>query len=116
MQVPGGVVKQVLLQNAATGTGNGTTVAPIDTANGAWTWLTCQVYGITTATITWEATVDGTHWVAFGMTATSDGSTVATTATADGIFRGVVVGYNNVRARISAHTTGTITVTGVLTS
>lgn len=112
MLVPGAAYSVTLMQNAATGTGNGTAVSPVSTNNGSYAWLTCQVNGITTATITWEATVDGTNWVAFGMTDTADGSTVATTATADGLYRGIVAGYTSVRARISAHTTGTITVTG----
>ena len=116
MQVPGGTYMIVTMQNAATATGDGEAVDTIDVSNGAWTWWTAQVNGITTATITWEMTVDGTNWEAFGMTDLADNSTVATTATADGVFRGVVAGIPSVRARISAYTDGTITVTGVFTS
>jgi hypothetical protein len=75
--------------------------------------LTCQVTGITTATITWEGTVDGTNWVAIQAVDLGTG-TAATTATANGIYRINCTGLVEVRARISAHTTGTIYVTGAL--
>ena len=83
-------------------------------ADGVYATLTAQVVGITTATITWEGTVDGTNWVAIQATNLNTGS-AATTATADGLYRINVTGLLKVRARISAWTAGTITVTGVLT-
>lgn len=103
------------MQNAAVATGNGTTMECTGATRGAMTVLTMQVQGITTATITFEATIDGSNWVAVQATNLNTGS-VSTTATADGLHRITVLGLVSVRARISAYTTGTITVTGILAS
>lgn len=112
MLLPGGNYQYQLMQSAATATGNGTALATTDAANGAHTTLTMQVAGITTATITFEATVDGSNWVAVACTNLNDG-TAATTATANGLYRLTCLGLVSVRARISAYTSGTITVIGV---
>jgi len=103
------------MQNAAVATGNGTAMECTAATRGAMTVLTMQVQGITTATITFEATIDGSNWVAVQATNLNSGS-AATTATADGLYRLTVLGLVSVRARISAWTSGTITVTGILTS
>lgn len=105
--------KTVTLQSAATATGNGTAVDCTPVSDGPYYSLTAQVQGITTATVTWEGTVDGSNWVAIQATNLNSGA-AATTATADGLFRLTVLGLRQVRARISAYTSGTITVTGVL--
>lgn len=70
-----------------------------------------QVSGIVEATITFEATVDGSEWVAVSAQniATRDFST---TASANGIYLVQVSGFHQLRARISAYSSGTITVTG----
>lgn len=102
----------VVMQAAAVATGNGTVMPCISNGDGGMTTLTVQVVGITTATITFEATVDGTNYVAIQFTNLTSG-TAATTATADGIYRATVLGLLDVRARVSAWTSGTITVTGV---
>ena len=112
MNVPGGLERQKVMQSAAVATGNGTAVNTID-VDGAFTVLTMQVTGITTATITFEATIDGTNWVAVLATNLNNG-TDATTATANGLYRITCLGLRQVRARISAWTSGTITVTGVV--
>lgn len=112
MNVPGGQYKRVVMQSAAVATGNGTSISCTEIESGALTSLTAQVTGITTATITWEATIDGTNWVAVQFTNLNDG-TAATTATANGLYRATVLGLVSVRARISAWTSGTITVTGI---
>lgn len=113
MLVPAGQHNKFLMQSAAVATGNGTTAQTTSGADGAYTTLTAQVVGITTATITWEGTIDGTNWVAVQVTDLTTGGT-STTTTADAIVRVVVLGLMQVRARISAWTSGTITVTGVL--
>lgn len=105
--------KTVTLQSAAVATGNGTAVECTPVSDGPYYSLTAQVQGITTATVTWEGTVDGSNWVAIQATNLNSGA-AATTATADGLFRLTVLGLRQVRARISAYTSGTITVTGVL--
>lgn len=115
MNVPGAQYINAIMQNAATAVGNGTPMDCTAAARGAMTVLTMQVQGITTATITFEATIDGTNWVAIQVTNLTSGA-LATTTTADGLFRVTVLGLVRVRARISAYTSGTITVTGMLTS
>jgi len=111
MLVPGGQYKSVPMQVAAGGTGDGTVINCLELTRGALTALTLQITGITTATVTFEATIDGTNWVAVQATNLNTG-VVATTATANGLYRLTALGLNQVRARISAFTTGTIYVTG----
>jgi hypothetical protein len=101
------------MQDAAVATGNGTVIDTTAISDGALTVLAMQITGITTATITFEATIDGTNWVAVQATNLNDGSE-ASTATADGIYRLTCLGLRQVRARISAWTSGTIYVTGVV--
>ena len=115
MNVPGGQYINAVMQNAATATGNGTSIECTGGTRGAMTVLTLQVTGITTATITFEATIDGSNWVAVQVTNLNDGSE-STTATANGLYRLTCLGLVSVRARISAYTSGTSTVTGVLTA
>lgn len=114
MNVPGGQFKVVPMQVAAGATGNGTAITVTNADDGAYSVLVCQVSGITTATITFEGTVDGTNWVAIGFTSLADGTTVATTAAADGLYRCTVIGLYQVRARISAWSAGAVNVTGLL--
>ena len=115
MLATGGEYKYLLMQTAAVATGNGTAMVCTRAENGGYTACAFQVTGITTATITWEATIDGTNWVAIATTNLATG-TAATTATADGLFRVTVIGLMQVRARISAWTSGTIYVHGVAVS
>lgn len=77
---------------------------------GAYKRLFVQIKGITTATITWECSIDGTNWTGILLSPVTTG-TGALTATADGIWQlleGVPMYF---RARISAWTSGAITVT-----
>jgi hypothetical protein len=101
------------LQAAENETANGTEVICTDLAE-SFDDLTLQVVGITTATITWEASIDNTNWVAVLATNLNSGAT-ATTTTANGLFRVQVTGFLKFRARISAYTAGTITVSGYAT-
>jgi hypothetical protein len=70
------------------------------------------VTGITSATITFEATVNGTDWVSIQAANTATGARSAT-ATADGVYTAPVAGLQRVRARISTYATGTIYVTAL---
>lgn len=72
--------------------------------------VSVQLTGTWTGTITFEGTVDGSNWRALNMTA-SNASTPVTTATAAGVWFGVCTGLNAVRARASAWTSGTLSVT-----
>jgi hypothetical protein len=99
--------KRATLQSAAAAQGNGTAIDVY-----GFSLLGVQVQGISTATITWEATIDGTNWQGVRATPLATG-TAAATATADGLYTIDVRGLASVRARISAWTSGTITVTAV---
>jgi hypothetical protein len=95
----------VTLQSAATATGNGTS---LNVQNRRSAGL--QVTGTFTATVTFEATIDGSNWVALNATP-SNSATPASTATAAGIWVANVAGFVSIRARVSAYTSGSITVT-----
>ena len=69
-----------------------------------------QIVGALSATITLEATVDGTNWVAFNMVPSNSG-TAASTATAAGAWSASTGGYAGVRARCSAYSSGSPVVT-----
>jgi hypothetical protein len=115
MLTKGGQYQYTILQSAAVAVGNGTAVVPTNSDEGAFTLLTLQIVGITTATITWEASVDGTNYVAVNARNVNT-QVVATTATADGLYRINATGYFSLRARISAWTSGTIYVYGLLSA
>lgn len=100
----------VTMQNAATATGNGTVLA----VTGYGT-STVQVTGTFSATITFEGTTDGSNWHA--LSATQIGTTtIATTATTTGVYRLSVSGLTQIRARISAYTSGSVTAIGRATN
>ena len=106
----------VILQNGATGTGNGTAIDTTTAAtNEAYLGLTVQVSGISGDTITWEATIDGTNWIAVQFENLNSG-VKATTTTANGLYRAAVLGLAQVRARVSTYGAGTIYVRGYLTA
>lgn len=109
-----GNFKNIVMQSAAVATGNGTAAANSD-GNGIFKLASIQIKGITTATVTFEVTIDGTNWVAIKFTDVTTG-TAATTATADGIFTADISGMAQLRARISAWTSGAITATGILSA
>lgn len=69
-----------------------------------------QITGTLSATISFEATVDGTNWVAFNMLPSNSG-TAAASATAVGAWTQSTGGFAGVRARCSAYTSGAPVVT-----
>jgi len=73
-------------------------------------FVAVQVTGTFTATITFEASVDGTNYVAFNMTPSNSG-TDASTATAAGAFTKSTGAFSAFRARCSAYTSGEPVVT-----
>lgn len=102
------VPKTKTLQSAATATGNGST---IDTL-GIYDTVALTVAISATATVTFEATEDGTTWaskVCISIANTS--STLATSATASGTYQCNTAGLVALRARISSYGSGTVTVT-----
>ncbi len=100
----------LVMQDAVSETDNGT---PFQCERIAF--LTCQLSGTFSATITFEAQVNGTDWVEVQAKNENDGS-IATTATAAGLYSFYVAGYLQARARVSEYNTGSITVTGKGTS
>lgn len=97
------------LQDAAAATGNGAALNVAGTSR-----LGLQVSGTFVGTVTFEATVDGTNWVALVLTPAGGGAAVST-ATAPGLFSGSVSGFSQFRGRISAFTSGAVTVDALAT-
>lgn len=108
MNTPGGFYLTKTLQDAAAATGDGQSLTLVGDAYGGLETVAIQLSGTFTATVTFEATVDGTNWIALRVTPIATG-TVATTATAAGIFQADVKGLKAVRARVSAYTNGNVT-------
>ena len=100
------------LQAAAVATGNGTA---IDVA--LYNSVAIDVSIATTATVTFEGTVDGSTWVSRTCVsiANTSGTLVAST-TSSGEFQCNVAGLAKFRARISAWTSGAVTVTARATT
>jgi hypothetical protein len=97
------------LQNAAVATGNGVAISMV-----GYNALTLQVTIATTATITFEGSIDnGATYFGVGLKAIGTG-VYALTATATGVF--VLPAdfgpLTNFRARISAWTSGAVTAVG----
>lgn len=92
------------LQTAAAATGNGTALAV-----SGWGGVTFEVTGTFSATITFECSRDG-GTTYYSIEATAVGGSVATTTTTTGLYTTSVKGYTHVRARISAYTSGSVTV------
>ena len=101
--------KRVTMQSAAAATGNGTAVTVHDV-----TTLGMQVAGTFVGTVTFETTIGDSDWGSLQVETVASGA-VVTAATAPGIFRATVAGLSQVRARVSAWTSGTITVTAFAT-
>ena len=94
------------LQTAAGATGNGVTMDVSDFRS-----VAVQLTGTFTATVTFETSVNGADWIATGLTPAAGGA-VSSTAAAAGIWTLAVNGVNQLRARVSAFTSGTVTVVG----
>ena len=95
---------QVTMQDAADATGDGTAI-PFAGPFGDAEKVRVQVSGTFSATVTYEGTVDGSNWVAFAATDAS------TTSTAAEILLFETAGLAEFRARVSAYTSGNVTVT-----
>jgi hypothetical protein len=99
----------VKMQDAAAATGNGTTLQLAGRSSAV-----LQVSGTFAATVTWEGTVDGSNWVGVALADLNSTTRArALTATAAGLYLlDGVAGLLAVRARISAYTSGNVTVVG----
>ena len=92
------------LQNAAAATGNGSEL----NVNGLSEAI-FQISGTFVGTVTFEGSTDGTNFTALTVTPVYGGANV-TTATAQGIWRASIAGLQKIRVRVSAYTSGAITV------
>lgn len=101
----GGVVTgATALQSAAAATGNGTALNVT-----GYNVATAEVTGTFVGTITWEGSRDG-GTTYYSIDATAIGGSVATTATTTGLYTLSVKALTHIRARVSAYTSGSITV------
>lgn len=108
-----GPFKRERLHNAAGADANGNAMTCLD-ANGAYVAGAFQISGtVTTATIHFECTVDGTNWVAMECASSADSTVLAASATAAGVWVFTCVGFYAVRARLD-WTAGSVTVWGTL--
>lgn len=98
------------LQNAATALGNGTA---IDVSG--YTTLSLRATFTLFATITFEGSIDGTNYTAVYGYDQSNGS-ILTTAAGSANITFNISGYKLFRARISSYVSGSITVTGYLST
>jgi len=92
------------LQDAVSATGNGTAID----ASG-FTFVGLQITGTFVATVTFEATIDQTNWVAIPVS-NSNTIKLSTTATAAGLYAMPVKGYAQIRARVTWTSGTSITV------
>jgi hypothetical protein len=92
------------LQVAATAVGNGLPLNVLRESTVAF-----QVSGTFVGTVTFEGTVDGVNWASLPVVSMA-GGTSTTTATAPGIYIAACAGLLLVRARVSAYTSGAISV------
>lgn len=95
-----------VFQAAAATNGNGTAMGV-----GGLAGVGLQIEGVTTATVNFEGTIDGSTWYAI-MGHNYTAKTQAVTATADGIWVIPVAGLDQLRARISGYSGGTIDIVG----
>ena len=100
-------VLQHTFQSAVVTNTNGTAMDVSQLSN-----VGIQVEGITTATVTFQATIDNDTWYAIQATNRNSGS-AATSTTADGIFAIEVDEFKFVRCPVSSWSGGTITVRAI---
>lgn len=85
-------------------TGNGQQINTMD----GYAWMTLDLSGTFSATVTFEGTIDGTNWFAVGLQPWAGGA-LATTATAVGQFKlPTDLLLSKFRARVSAWTSGQV--------
>lgn len=104
------------MQIAAAATGNGTAIDTGNASNALLGAVGVQITGTFVGTVTFEVNFDRVTptWKAVMATNATD-DVRATTATAPGVYSILLNGAQQCRARISAYTSGTITIDGRLT-
>lgn len=96
------------LQSAAAATGNGTSMDVKGMG-----LVSIEITGTFVGTVTFEGTIDDASWFALGLKTAADGAAV-TSAAAPGAWKLPSDGptLSQIRARVSAYTSGAITVKG----
>jgi hypothetical protein len=98
-----------------TGSGAALSADLISVACDPYRSICIQITGTFVGTVTFQASNDNTNWFGLVGKLSSDGSgTLGATATATGIFIASLVGYQYVRARLTAYTSGTATANAYL--
>lgn len=100
----GAEYQEFVLQNAVVATANGASM-PVT----KYTTVALDVTIATTATVTFEGSVSGAAWTSVYCVDAAFRAT-STTATATGLYQCNVAGLNAFRARVSAWTSGAVTV------
>lgn len=90
-------------------TATGSVVLPINALVSAATW---QINGTFSGTVVFEATVDGTNYVATAVVPVGASRTLTTTATAPGTWQMNTAGFTAVRVRCSSYASGSIVIVG----
>jgi len=100
------------MQTAATATGAGASILMA-----GFNYAVFQVSGTFVATITFQATVDGTNWVTYALSdlATAARTHATTQTTASMYLADDAYALTAIRANITAYTSGTVTVVGSAT-
>jgi hypothetical protein len=99
------------LAGVGSATGNLTALNQAVTVNAApIDKIGISITGTFTATVSFEATLDGTNWVAVAAGAGATPATPVTTATAPGVFVADCYQFVGFRVRCSAFTSGTAAV------
>jgi hypothetical protein len=102
------------MQNAAVANGNGVSL-PVTGYAGAIINIVSSVAMSGGTTVNFEGLVPGgTVWDAINAHQIGGTGSIATTTTTDGSYRISVAGYASIRARISAYSAGTTTITGTV--
>lgn len=97
--------RQEVLQDAAAATGNGREIDVSDKE-----YVGVHVTGTFVGTVVFEARITEDTWFSIEGIDYSDDTSGVTSATAPGAWRFVVAGTSGFRARVSAYTSGAITV------
>jgi hypothetical protein len=80
----------------------------------AYRSINFQITGTWVGTIAFQVSNDNTNWNSLGLSTTSGATTTGTTATVNNSYFGTLGGFNYVRARFTAYTSGTASVVGYL--
>lgn len=98
---------QVFSISGSGATTNSTPVPSVLVAG--YTWVSVQLTGTWTGTVTWEASNDNSNWASIALiNTTSTGGGAATTATGNGTYHGPKGAFLYFRARFSTASSGTV--------